>query len=217
MLASLPADDRRFVAERARRMTFTLGEVLHRTGDVARHAFFVESGVASVIKVDEAGRKTEICLLGPEGFFGGGIIVGNHRHPFDVYSQANPLTVIALPAADLRELVALSQVADDLLSTAIYTQYLQVADNLVSAVWQPVVARLARWLMMYRERIRSDRLEVTHAFMAIMVGAQRSKVTSALHELEAQGAIAASRGLVQVRDVELLRAAAYQGLGTTDH
>jgi len=77
---------------------------------------------------------------------------------------------------------------------AVYSQMVQIAEGLVSAAWQRLDARLARWLLMYRDRQRSDRLEVTHEFMAMMVGVQRTGVTEALHDLEGAGLITAARG-----------------------
>jgi hypothetical protein len=47
--------------------------------------------------------------------------------------------------------------------------------------------RLARWLLMVRDRHNSDALPLTHEFIAVMLGTRRPGVTTALHELEYKG------------------------------
>lgn len=93
---------------------------------------------------------------------------------------------------------------------------IQVAEAVISAAWQRLDARLARWLIMYRERLISDRLEVTHEFMAIMVGAQRTGITQALHDLKGTGLITAKCGVVIVRDVNGLRRLAGRGYSVAE-
>lgn len=204
--------DLRFIAERGSREIVGLDQVLSRSGEPIKEVFFVEQGVASIANVEIDGRKTEICLIGPEGFVGAPVLLDNGTSAFEAYSQSDPLRVVKLPSGDLAELYNRSSMARSILNSAMFDQMNQTAANLVSAVRQRVGPRLARWLLMYRERLRSDRIEVTHAYMAIMVGSQRTKVTEALHELEACGAIAASRGLVVITDSEALVASAREGL-----
>jgi DNA-binding transcriptional regulator YhcF (GntR family) len=69
---------------------------------------------------------------------------------------------------------------------------------------------------MYRDRVRSGSLAVTHQYMALMVGARRTAVTTALHEMEGAGLISAKRGLVTVLDADSLLALAGGGYGVTE-
>ena len=212
LLAAMTSADLLFLAERGQRRTFELDEGLCRVGEVAKSVFFVEAGVASVAHVEADGRKTEICLIGPEGFTGVSVLLDDGCSPHEIYSQSDPLQVFSIVSTDMEELVAQSSHAAKLLNQASFAQMSQIAANLVSAVRQTVSSRLARWLLMYRERLRSDRFEVTHAYMAIMIGTQRPKVTEALHDLEAAGAIASSRGLVVVLDRRVLEDLAGRGI-----
>ena len=60
--------------------------------------------------------------------------------------------------------------------------------------------RLARWLLMCHDRVDGDDIEITHEFMAMMLGVRRAGVTTALHVLEGNGLIRSTRGLVTVLD-----------------
>ena len=57
--------------------------------------------------------------------------------------------------------------------------------------------RLARWLLMMRDRSDEDALRITQSLLAEMLGVQRPTITNAARELEHAGLI--ERGLRQVR------------------
>jgi CRP-like cAMP-binding protein len=56
--------------------------------------------------------------------------------------------------------------------------------------------RLARWLLMMRDRSDEDALEITQSLLAQMLGVQRPTITNVAQELEAAGLI--ERGLRQI-------------------
>jgi DNA-binding transcriptional MocR family regulator len=68
--------------------------------------------------------------------------------------------------------------------------------------------RLARWLLMCHNRVKGDEMTLTHEFLATMLGVRRAGVTIALHMLESQGLIRATRGVVTIQDREGLEEAA---------
>jgi hypothetical protein len=60
--------------------------------------------------------------------------------------------------------------------------------------------RLARWLLMAQDPVKSPELPLMHEFLAMMLGVHRPGVTVALNELEGRGLIETRRGLVVVLD-----------------
>jgi CRP-like cAMP-binding protein len=62
--------------------------------------------------------------------------------------------------------------------------------------------RLARWLLMVHDRMERDTLELTHEFLALMLGTRRAGVTMALGHFEHKGVIETARGAVTVKDRE---------------
>ena len=60
--------------------------------------------------------------------------------------------------------------------------------------------RLARWLLMWQDRLRTPHITVTHDFLALLLGVGRQAVTVALHELEGQGLLRGSRNLIRILD-----------------
>jgi CRP-like cAMP-binding protein len=60
--------------------------------------------------------------------------------------------------------------------------------------------RLARWLLMMRDRSDDDALPITQSLLAEMLGVQRPTITNAARELEDAGLIARGRREVTIID-----------------
>ena len=67
--------------------------------------------------------------------------------------------------------------------------------------------RLARWLLMMRDRSDDDALQITQSLLAEMMGVQRPTITNADRELERAGLIARGRLHVSILDRQGLAAA----------
>jgi CRP-like cAMP-binding protein len=67
--------------------------------------------------------------------------------------------------------------------------------------------RLARWLLMMRDRGDDDALQITQNLLAEMLGVQRPTITNAARELERAGLIARGRRHVSILDRQGLAAA----------
>ena len=77
------------------------------------------------------------------------------------------------------------------------------ACNAVHSVEQ----RLARWLLMARDRMESNEFPLTQEFAAMMLGASRPTVTVVAGTLQKAGLITYHRGLVKIVDGKKLEAA----------
>jgi CRP-like cAMP-binding protein len=160
---------------------------------------FLEDGVGSVTDPQRDGNQVEIGLYGREGFSGTSVVLGVESTPHRSFLQVGE-GVPALKIGTRRLVEACRQSADlhNLLLRYVQTFNIQAAQGSAANALYEVPQRLARWLLMCHDRVSGDIIELTHEFMAMMLGVRRAGVTVALHTLEGTGAIRATRGRVLV-------------------
>jgi len=70
-----------------------------------------------------------------------------------------------------------------------------------------IEARCARWLLQTHDRMRGDHFELKQEFLAQMLGAGRSRVSTTASQLQKAGLIRCRRGRISVLDRDGLEAA----------
>jgi hypothetical protein len=63
-----------------------------------------------------------------------------------------------------------------------------------------LISEIARWLLMWHDRVGGDTLIVTHELLALLLGVHRPGVTDALHGLESKGLIRTTRSHIHIRN-----------------
>lgn len=184
-------------------------------GEPIEHLYFIESGLASITSGGEA-SKIEVGMIGREGVVGAStVLLGGEHSPHEHFVQ--------MAGEALRiETVALCAAADESLSLRklllrfVLTELVQARQTAYVNASFGIETRLARWLLLCHDRVDGDEFPITHEFLSIMLGVQRSGVTLAMHNLEGAGYIRARRGRIEVLDRDRLREAANGSYGTTE-
>jgi CRP-like cAMP-binding protein len=170
-------------------------QVLVDADSALDHVFFPDSGVVSVVAVYEDGNIIEMATIGREGCTGVQTVLGAKNSSVRLLVQIPGSAVKMSRAAFMRAMGSMPCFRS--LMYAYVQAFLEqvmvsVACNGVHSLNQ----RLARWLLMMRDRGDDDALQITQSLLAEMLGVQRPTITNAARELERAGLIA--RGLRQV-------------------
>ena len=73
--------------------------------------------------------------------------------------------------------------------------------------------RLARWILMARDRVGGDTFPMTHEFLSLMLAVRRSGVTVAMKSLQERDLVRSRRGRILVCDRAGLEAATCECYG----
>jgi CRP-like cAMP-binding protein len=207
ILLGLPADELALLLPELEFVRLPVHQVLHEPGDTLKSAWFVNSGMISILSVFPDGKSVEVGLVGKEGFVGVPLVAGFRSAPTRAIAQiaatafrvdAGKLTRFLQECPKLeRRLQQFSQIA------AMEVTQLAACNRL-----HEVDERLARWLLMCADRIGSDQVPLTQEFLSQMLGTRRSSVTVAAGVLQNAGLITYSRGDVKIIDRRKMEEAA---------
>ena len=198
LLSSLSKADFGLLLPDLEAVSLDLRKVLERPNKRIEDVYFPDAGFASVVAVQPKQTKVEVGLIGREGMTGLPVVLGNHKTPHETYIQAAGHGQ-RLNATKLRKAMAASSSLQSLLLKFVQAFMVQTAQTAISNARAKLNERLARWILMADDRIDGSRLPLTHEFLSLMLGVRRAGVTEALHALESEGLIRASRGEIIVR------------------
>lgn len=160
---------------------------------------FPEQGVISVVARTAGARQVEAGLIGREGMTGISIVLGDDRAQNRTYVQI-PGAGHVMSADTLRASMKGSETLKSQFLKFALSFMVQVTHTALANGRDRIDARLARWILMASDRVESSELQLTHEFMALMLGVRRPGVTDALHRLEGEHLIRSRRGVVSIRD-----------------
>jgi len=180
------------------------GVVLGAPRVVTDSIYFVESGVVSLVASTRNGNSVEVALVGREGVAGIADALGSQPLPYRLMVQLPGLAYRA-PKDLIREHMLSCTALHDLLMNYSQRVMHQLAQSALCNRFHTSVQRLARWLLLTAERAETNRFELTHEFVAQMVGAPRSAVTESAATLRRKGIIDYRRGVLTIRNASRLR------------
>lgn len=199
ILGRLPRAELDLLRPRLEFVPLRIHQILHEAGDKIRFAYFVESGLLSVVNIQPDGKSVEVALIGRGGFAGLPVVDGFSTSPNRFIIQAEG-TADRIEATTLREL--LPQCPRLNLELHRYGQRLAMQAMQIAACngLHEVEERLARWLLMSHELLGSNELPLTQDLLGQMLGTRRSSVSLAAGTLHKAGIITYRRGRVTVLD-----------------
>ncbi len=177
-----------------------LSQVLFHPDDHIDRVYFPTTSIVSLLTELQDGSGVEVGLVGREGMVGISAILGGPETKVATVQAAG--AAFTMSADKVREAFR-GQPAFQI-SALRYTHALmtQISQSVVCNVRHAIEGRLARWLLMYSDRLDRKEFELTQEFMANMLGVRRASVTEVAVRLQEHGLIEYSRGRVKIIDRE---------------
>jgi CRP-like cAMP-binding protein len=173
------------------------GQVLMDADSPLDHVFFPDSGVVSVVAVYANGSVIEMATIGREGCTGVQAVFGakssSVRLLVQIPGSATKISRAAFTRA-MESMPSFRRLMNAYIQAFLEQILVSVACNGAHSLKQ----RLARWLLMMRDRGDSDVLLISQSLLAEMLGVQRPSITNAAEELERAGLIARGRQQVTI-------------------
>lgn len=206
LLADLPRRDLERIAPHLVPVSLALGEVLYEPGAPIRQCYFPNDGVVSLLTVVAPHKAAEVGMIGGEGLVGTsaavGIRIAQHRAVVQGAGSAMRIT-----AASLRKEFESSSTLQRGVLRFMHALMGQMAQTAGCNRFHTADMRLARWLLVTRDRLRSNNFHLTHRFLSMMIGVRRVGVTHAAGNFAKRKLISYSRGNVRILNVGGLQAA----------
>jgi CRP-like cAMP-binding protein len=206
LLLALPADDLARVTPTLEHIACQREQILVDADGSLDYIYFPDSGVISVVAVYANGDIIEMATIGREGCSGLQAAFGAKSSSVRLLVQI-PGTVAKMPRPAFARAMEAIPSFHDLLIRYVQAFLEQVLVSGACNGAHSLKQRLARWLLMMRDRSDGDTLAVTQDLLAEMLGARRPSITRVVREFERAGLIEPGRRQLTILDRHALKKA----------
>ncbi len=209
LLAALPDKVCQSLLARLEPVMLASGEVLYHPGEPISHVYFPTDTLVSLLTMAEGHQAIEVGMVGREGMLGIPLALGESDSPVQAVVQGAGMALRMTSAQFNREFHHSAPLQREVYHY-IYDLMIQMTQTAACNRFHRIEARLARWLLMTRDRVRSNQFHMTQDILANMLGVRRVGITKAAGDLRQRKLISYNRGEISILDAEGLEAAACQ-------
>jgi len=199
LLLALPSRNLKLLMPELEHIPCQHGQVLMDADSPLDHVFFPDSGVVSVVAVYSDGSIIEMATIGREGCTGFQAVFGAKRASVRLLVQI-PGSAAKMSRAAFTHAMESMPAFRSLMYAYVHAFLEQVMVSVACNGAHSLKQRLARWLLMMRDRDDDDTLPITQSLLAEMLGVQRPTITNIAGELQDAGLIARGRRQVTILD-----------------
>ena len=197
LLATLPKNEYKRLLPKLKTVNLVLGEVLYEPGAAIKYVYFPNDSIISLISELSETSGLEVGMVGNEGMAGLAVFMGVNSSPTRAVVQGAGTAMRMSSAAVRTEANRLGNL-HHLLHRYSHSLLTQVSQSSACNRFHFVNARLARWLLMTKDRLGAEEFPLTQEFLATMLGVRREGVSKAAGALQAAKLIRYSRGIITV-------------------
>ena len=197
ILLSIPDSEYLAIRPHLKFLRLPYRHILHEPNEKLQCAYFLNSGLVSLMIETREGKTVEVGIIGKEGMVGMQSAVGLTRSPLHEVVQIAG-EGFSIVASALQAILPSTPFFRMMLNRYAVVQSLQISQTAACNRLHNVEQRFARWLLLFQARSDSDSLEITHDFLAAMLGTDRPSVSVAAGNFQRRHVIEYQRGTIKI-------------------
>jgi CRP-like cAMP-binding protein len=186
--------------------------LIYSPGEDATHVYFVNRGLVSLVKTMQDGRLVEVGAVGAEGVVCLSSLLGLSEAVLESLVQISG-DALRMKSSVLREETARHAPLAEMVRRYAHIAIAQLTQTAACNRLHSLDQRCCRWLLAAHDSAGGDEFQLTHEFLALMLGVQRPGVSIAARQLQDAGMIRYQNGRVTVVDRAALEASACECYG----
>nr|QEO74509.1 Transcription regulator, crp [uncultured bacterium] len=180
-------------------MKLPQSRVIYEAGATVSNLYFPNDGMISLLSMNGDGTTIEVGMVGNEGVVGIPVVLRINTTPYGAMVQL-PAEVIKIGGEVIKAEFGIRSSLEELLLCYTHVLLTQISQSVVCNRFHTIEKRLCRWLLVARDRVKTDTLHLTQEIIAHMLGISRTGVTNAAGALQKAGFIRYSRGRIVLLD-----------------
>ena len=212
ILRSLPSATRKRLLPALEHVSTVRPQAMDRVDQPIEYLYFVNRGMVSFVKTMQDGRTVEVGAVGIEGVTDPNALFVVDRSIVDSLVQI-PGSAFRIQRETLRREMAKDAMLREMMQRYARFAIGQFMQTAACNCLHSLEERSCRWLLMAHDSALDDTFPLTHEFLAMMLGVQRTGVSIAANLLQKAGLIRYARGSVTITNREGLEDAACECYG----
>lgn len=199
ILTQLPPEEFDRLRPHCKQVSLHRGQQIVSPDEPIRDMYFPLNCLLSLVTQMEDGSSIESGTIGREGMSGVPVLLDAWQTTMPTFVQV-PGEAIKVEARVVKELYERGGKFKRLLNRYIHTVMVTSSQSAACNALHRLEQRFARWLLMSSDGVGSDELDLTHEYLAMMLGVRRAGVTEAAVRAQEAGLISYGRGHIRILD-----------------
>lgn len=193
LLAILPQAEYFRMQLKCETVELHVNEIINSTEDKIQYIYFPTNAIISLMKQIDFNKNIEVGMIGNEGMLNSTLLLGAESTAFTSVVQKSG-GALRISTKNFKLELKQSVILQWLFKHYIKVLFNQLVQNAACTRFHVVEARLARLLLMIRDRSQSPGFHITQQSLAQLLGVRRVGVTKAASMLQHKKFICYNRG-----------------------
>jgi CRP-like cAMP-binding protein len=199
LLASLPETEFQALLPHFELVSLTHGDHVIVPDVPIDHMYFPLTVLLSLVTTMEDGAAVESGIIGREGVSGIPVLLSARQTTMPTFAQV-PGEALKIKAEIMKEAYEQRGSLHALLNRYMHTVVVMGSYSTACNALHKIEPRMAKWLLMSSDGVGSDEFNLTHEFLAVMLGVRRASVSEIAAAMRKDGLIDYVRGQIKITD-----------------